>query len=120
MGRNLMGLCGDMSGEKTADVKSAKQCIMSSPKLAAYSFMVEDRKCAGIPSAEKEKFQREEADFSSARDPATGTADLHLQEAGQSMWHRRPAQGDCPQGDALLLRVLGQGGTHTPEDGPEG
>merc|ERR1712098_262916 len=36
------------------------QCIMSSPMLAAYSFMVEDRKCAGIPSAEKEKFQREE------------------------------------------------------------
>merc|ERR1712098_59720 len=59
--RNLVtGLCGDMNGEKTADVKSAKQCIMSSPKLAAYSFMVEDRKCAGIPSAEKEKFQREE------------------------------------------------------------
>merc|ERR1712098_879270 len=42
--RNLVtGLCGDMSGEKTADMKSAKQCIMSSPKLAAYSFMVEDR-----------------------------------------------------------------------------
>merc|ERR1719228_1864327 len=59
--RNLAcGLCGDMNGEKTADMKSAKQCIMSSPKLAAYSFMVEDRKCAGIPSAEKEKFQREE------------------------------------------------------------
>merc|ERR1712112_583997 len=40
--RNLAcGLCGDLNDEKTADVRSAKQCVMSSPKLAAYSFMVE-------------------------------------------------------------------------------
>jgi len=58
--RNLaIGLCGDMNDEKAADVKSAKQCVMSSPRLAAYSFMVQDRKCAGIPTADRERFQRE-------------------------------------------------------------
>merc|ERR1719147_207137 len=60
LGSSSLGLCGDFNGEKTADVKSAKQCVMSSPKLAAYSYMVEDRKCAGIPAPEKEKFEREE------------------------------------------------------------
>merc|ERR1712002_1158663 len=54
-----IGLCGDMNDEKAADVKSAKQCVMSSPRLAAYSFMVQDRKCAGIPTADRERFQRE-------------------------------------------------------------
>merc|ERR1712112_4406 len=58
--RNLVtGLCGDLNDEKVADVKSAKQCVMSSPRLAAYSFMVQDRKCAGIPTADRERFQRE-------------------------------------------------------------
>jgi len=58
--RNLAcGLCGDLNDEKTADVRSAKQCVMSSPKLAAYSFMVEDRKCAGIPTADKARFVKE-------------------------------------------------------------
>jgi len=53
------GLCGDLNDEKIADVRSAKQCVMSSPKLAAYSYMVQDRKCSGIPSADKERYQRE-------------------------------------------------------------
>merc|ERR1712002_25612 len=53
------GLCGDLNDEKIADVRSAKQCVMSSPRLAAYSFMVQDRKCAGIPTADRERFQRE-------------------------------------------------------------
>merc|ERR1711874_323859 len=58
--RNLAcGLCGDLNGEKVADVPSAKQCVMSSPKLAAYSYMVEDRKCAGIPVADKARFVKE-------------------------------------------------------------
>jgi len=58
--RNLAcGLCGDLNDEKVADVPSAKQCVMSSPKLAAYSYMVEDRKCAGIPTADKARFTKE-------------------------------------------------------------
>merc|ERR1712180_527565 len=58
--RNLAcGLCGDLNDEKTACVKSAQQCVMSSPRLAAYSYMVEDGQCAGIPAQEKAVFQEE-------------------------------------------------------------
>jgi len=58
--RNLAcGLCGDLNDEKTADVRSAQQCVMSHPRLAAYSFMVEDRKCAGIPTADRALFNKE-------------------------------------------------------------
>merc|ERR1711874_140977 len=60
--RNLAcGLCGDLNDEKTADVRSAQQCVMSHPRLAAYSFMVEDRKCAGIPTADRALFNKEAA-----------------------------------------------------------
>merc|ERR1711962_612476 len=58
--RNLAcGLCGDLNDEKTACVKSAQQCVMSSPRLAAYSYMMEDGQCAGIPAQEKVVFQEE-------------------------------------------------------------
>jgi len=53
------GLCGDLNDERMADMRSAKQCVMSSPRLAAYSYMVADRKCAGIPTADRERFNRE-------------------------------------------------------------
>merc|ERR1712180_7524 len=44
--RNLAcGLCGDVNDEKTADLKSAGKCVMSQPKLAALSYMVEDGQC---------------------------------------------------------------------------
>merc|ERR1719228_215035 len=60
--RNLAcGLCGDMNDEKTADLKSAGNCIMSQPKLAAFSYMVEDGQCAGIPAELKPLFQKETA-----------------------------------------------------------
>merc|ERR1712002_113550 len=58
--RNLAcGLCGDLNDEKTACVKSGQQCVMSSPRLAAYSYMVEDGHCAGIPAQEKAVLQKE-------------------------------------------------------------
>merc|ERR1719481_2501575 len=41
----VCGLCGDLNDEKTADM-----CIMSSPQLAAYSYMVQDKTCKGIPT----------------------------------------------------------------------
>merc|ERR1712033_59070 len=56
--RNLAcGLCGDMNDEKTADLKSAGNCIMSQPKLAAFSYMVQDGQCDGIPAEFKPLFQ---------------------------------------------------------------
>merc|ERR1712050_96911 len=58
--RNLAcGLCGDLNDEKTVDVVSAQQCVMSSPRLAAYSYMVADSQCAGIPAQDKAVYQEE-------------------------------------------------------------
>merc|ERR1711970_1677729 len=45
----------------TAEVVTFQQCVMSHPRLAAYSFMVEDRKCAGIPTADRALFNKEAA-----------------------------------------------------------
>eukprot|EP00088_Acartia_fossae_P064950 TRINITY_DN79_c0_g1_i2.p1 TRINITY_DN79_c0_g1~~TRINITY_DN79_c0_g1_i2.p1 ORF type:complete len:1872 (+),score=653.85 TRINITY_DN79_c0_g1_i2:417-5618(+) len=56
----VTGLCGDLNGEKTADLKSSKGCIMSEPRLAAFSFMLEDGKCRGIPQQEKSELKKEE------------------------------------------------------------
>lgn len=52
------GLCGDLNDEKTADIKSAGECIMSSPKLSAYSYMIEEQ-CGGIPSEYKQQYLEE-------------------------------------------------------------
>merc|ERR1712002_1182044 len=58
--RNMAcGLCGDLNDEKTVDVVSAQQCVMSSPRLAAYSYMVVDNQCAGIPAQDKPVYQEE-------------------------------------------------------------
>merc|ERR1712119_147503 len=53
------GLCGDLNDEKTADMKSAGMCIMSSPQLAAYSYMVPDNTCKGVPTEQLNQFQAE-------------------------------------------------------------
>merc|ERR1711951_238076 len=56
----VTGMCGDLNGEWSADMKTAKQCIVTKPKLSAFSFMLEDGKCRGIPQQEKSKLQRQE------------------------------------------------------------
>ena len=48
-----------MNDEKTADMKSAELCIMSSPQLAAYSYMVPDNTCKGVPAEHLNQFQAE-------------------------------------------------------------
>merc|ERR1719466_176234 len=53
------GLCGDLNDEKTAEMKSAGMCIMSSPQLAAYSYMVPDNTCKGVPTEHLNQFQAE-------------------------------------------------------------
>merc|ERR1711955_49548 len=53
------GLCGDLNDEKTADMKSAELCIMSSPQLAAYSYMVPDNTCKGVPTEHLNQFKAE-------------------------------------------------------------
>ena len=55
------GLCGDLNDEKMADMKSANKCVMSSPKLSAYSYMVNEKSCQGIPSKESTIFNEEKS-----------------------------------------------------------
>jgi len=57
-----VGLCGDMNGEKSADLKTPRMCVMP-PHLAALSFIVNKsgsapglERCAGIPAALKPEF----------------------------------------------------------------
>merc|ERR1712111_174954 len=59
-----VGLCGDMNGEKSADLKTPRMCVMP-PHLAALSFIVNKsgsapsfERCTGIPAALKPEFLR--------------------------------------------------------------
>jgi len=52
------GLCGDLNAETTADLKTPERCIMSHPRFAAYSYMIQDS-CQGIPSQDLAKYQQE-------------------------------------------------------------
>merc|ERR1712200_353738 len=54
------GLCGDLDAETTADLKTPQRCIMSRPRFAAYSYMIQDS-CQGIPSQDLSKYQQEMA-----------------------------------------------------------
>merc|ERR1712113_905710 len=60
-----VGLCGDMNGERSADLKTPGMCVMR-PHLAALSFMLNKSgaepgfvRCSGLPAALKEEFIRE-------------------------------------------------------------
>merc|ERR1712002_1337253 len=52
------GLWVRADGQAT-EVRSAQKCVMSSAKLAAYSYMVEDSQCAGIPAQDKPLYREE-------------------------------------------------------------
>jgi len=53
------GLCGDLNDETVADVKSPGSCIMSSPSLAALTYMLADQSCQGVPSQYQAKLKAE-------------------------------------------------------------
>merc|ERR1711972_827453 len=57
-----VGLCGDMNGERSADLKTPGMCVLR-PRLAALSFMLNKsgaqagfERCSGLPAALKEEF----------------------------------------------------------------
>merc|ERR1719447_1433099 len=54
------GLCGDLDAEIMADLKTPQRCIMSRPRFAAYSYMIQNS-CQGIPSQDLAKYQQEMA-----------------------------------------------------------
>merc|ERR1712136_346292 len=60
-----VGLCGDMNGERSADLKTPPMCVLR-PRLAALSFMLNKsgaqagfERCSGLPATLKEEFVRE-------------------------------------------------------------
>merc|ERR1719348_2401897 len=60
-----VGLCGDMNGERSADLKTPGMCILR-PRLAALSFMLNKsgaepgfERCSGLPTPLKAEFIRE-------------------------------------------------------------
>merc|ERR1719219_1522648 len=60
-----VGLCGDMNGERSADLKTPGMCVLR-PRLAALSFMLNKSgtepgfvRCSGLPAALREEFIRE-------------------------------------------------------------
>jgi len=60
-----VGLCGDMNGERSADLKTPGMCVLR-PRLAALSFMLNKsgaeagfERCSGLPAVLKEEFVRE-------------------------------------------------------------
>merc|ERR1719318_1650329 len=81
------GLCGDLNDEKTADMKSAGSCIMSSPKLAAYSYMVADNKCKGIPAEDLSQYQEETSKCAKKELVPTKVTEVWQQKKIVSMRH---------------------------------
>merc|ERR1712200_97615 len=62
-----VGLCGDMNGERSADLKTPGKCVMR-PQLAAVSYLINKsgsasgfERCSGIPSTLKTEFKTESA-----------------------------------------------------------
>ena len=53
------GLCGDLNDEKVGDVKSPGSCIMSSPALAAQTYMVPDQTCQAPSQEDQERIRQE-------------------------------------------------------------
>ena len=51
------GLCGDYNGDKRADIKSPKECVFSSNKLAAMSYRSKSKECKPLPSWALEKIR---------------------------------------------------------------
>merc|ERR1711911_553707 len=54
------GLCGGYSMVKTADIKSPKECVLSSNKLSAYSYRVKSSQCKPLPESISQKIRSEE------------------------------------------------------------
>lgn len=65
------GLCGDFNGENTADLKSPRQCLMKKDSHFAYSYMIENAQCSGIPQPERALFEEDQRECIKKRDIIT-------------------------------------------------
>jgi hypothetical protein len=54
------GLCGDLNGENTADLRTPEKYLMSKPKFVGYSYMItEGSSCPGIPREDVNQYEEE-------------------------------------------------------------
>lgn len=81
-----MGLCGSLNGEKTADMKSTKKCVMSKPQLAAYTFTVDADNCQAIPESDRQKMRQEEQQCQKETEVPTKVSSL-FEKLKNPIWH---------------------------------
>ena len=85
----VTGLCGDMNGEKTSDLKTGRQCVLSHSQLTGFSYMLEDGKCRGIPEEKKTELRQEERRCIKDEVKPTKVHEIFGQHLGQ----KSPTQG---------------------------
>nr|ADD73551.1 vitellogenin 1 [Paracyclopina nana] len=56
------GLCGDNNGENTADLLTPRNCLMSKPRFAAYTYMIQENSCQGVPASDKQRYEEEKSE----------------------------------------------------------
>jgi hypothetical protein len=71
------GICGDLNGEETADMKSPRQCIMSKPELGAYTYVIEEVK--NIPPMYVEQYRKDTEECLKKEDVPTKVSHIFRQ-----------------------------------------
>jgi hypothetical protein len=81
------GLCGDYSMVQTADIKSPKECVLSSSKLSAYSYRVKSNQCKPLPQSISNQIRSEEEQCNKQITKRTEVSSVY-RTAGQDMHHK--------------------------------
>jgi len=81
------GLCGDYSRVKTADIKSPKECVLSSDKLSALTYRVKSHECKPLPDSIYQKIRSEEEKCVKRTIKNTKVSTVY-RTAGQDMHHK--------------------------------
>lgn len=78
------GLCGDLNGENTADIKTPEKCLMDRPRFAAYSYMMtgqqSGQQCSGIPSNDQTEYRKQKQECVKERVIKTDLSPYYQQE----------------------------------------
>jgi hypothetical protein len=80
------GLCGDYSMIKSADIKSPKECVLSTNKLAAKSYRVKSSQCKPLPESISKKIRSEEEKCNKQTTKRTEVSSIY-RKAGQDLHH---------------------------------
>lgn len=80
------GLCGDYSMIKSADIKSPKECVLSTNKLAAKSYRVKSSQCKPLPESISNKIRSEEEKCNKQTTMRTEVSSIY-RKAGQDLHH---------------------------------